>query len=307
MRVKSNSLLGRSGLLYPQSSLLANAYDLAAVHPRKRHTPTFSGSTALRLLALAGTLFCTSHALAVVAPAAPFTYAAHGYWDVNGNAVMVEEDQNSVSESAMVAGVSGQKARASFGDNGVATPFSGIYAVSAWSDGFVVTGGSGTGSLNLSVQLHGTLIDPQDAHYALIMSDDPNAFSPASIIIDGVATVPFGTTQVLYVEVDDSFDHDDHGAISLPSGLVDQVFNVSVSFTYGQTFYLASVLDIGGYGDFYNSADFGITAPDGTSITSLSGTLYPAAAVPEAETYSMMLAGLALVGFMARSRKQVEA
>lgn len=306
MRVNPNSLQGRSVLLYPQSSLLAKAYNLAAVHTRRRHTPTFVGSTALRLLALASTMFCASHALA----ASPFTYAAYGYWQSlpgGGDVATVLEESQGVSESVMVTGVAGQKARASFGDNGVAIPSSAGYAVSAWSDGFVVTGGSGAGSLNLSVQLHGTLIDPQDVHYALLKSDDPNAFSPATIITDGVATVPTDTTQVLYVEVDDSLDHGDHGAISLPSGFVNQVFNVSVSFTYGQTFYLASVLDIGGHGDFYNSAVFGVTAPEGANITSLSGTLYPAAAVPEADTYAMILAGLGLVGFMARRRRQVEA
>jgi hypothetical protein len=31
------------------------------------------------------------------------------------------------------------------------------------------------------------------------------------------------------------------------------------------------------------------------------------ASIPEAETYAMMLAGLGLVGFMAKRRKQVEA
>jgi hypothetical protein len=39
-----------------------------------------------------------------------------------------------------------------------------------------------------------------------------------------------------------------------------------------------------------------------TSVTSMTVT-----AVPEAETYAMMLAGLGLVGFMAKRRKQVEA
>jgi hypothetical protein len=285
-----------------QSVLLASASADTGGYRLKRHAPASGVSTALRLLALASTLFCTSHALA----SSPFTYAAYGYYGIWGSDVVSEENQ-SVSGSVMVAGAAGQKARASLGDNGVAMPSGGGgYAVSAWSDGFVVTGGSGTASLNLSVQLHGTLIDPQDAHYALLKSDDPNAFSPASIISEGVATTgPAGTTQVLYVEVDDSFDHSDHGATSLPSGFVNQVFNMNVSFTYGQTFYLASVLDIGGHGDFYNSADFGITAPVGAGITSLSGTLYPAAAVPEADTYAMMLAGLSLVGFAARRRAAV--
>lgn len=246
-------------------------------------------------------------------PFTPFTYAAHGtFVTLPGDidvAVLTDEAQ-SESGTVMVEGAEGQKSRASYGDNGVALPSGGGYAVSTWSDGFVVSGGSGVGTLNLSIQLHGTLIDEADVIYALLKSDDSNAFSPTAIVGDagaGYIDLP-GTIPVLLVEVDDTPDYPaDFGAISLPSGFVDQQFNVSISFNYGQAFYLASVLDIGGYGDFYNSADFGITAPEGASLTSLSGTLYSPAAVPEPETYTMMLAGLGLMGFMARRRKLLEA
>jgi hypothetical protein len=40
------------------------------------------------------------------------------------------------------------------------------------------------------------------------------------------------------------------------------------------------------------------------SLDNFSATAQP---VPEAETYAMMLAGLGLVGFMARRRKQIAA
>jgi hypothetical protein len=258
---------------------------------------------------LTGTMFCTSHALA----ASPFTYAAYGP-PLGDKPPVFLDDAQSTSGAVSILGSEGQQARASFGSNGVALP-SGLspngwgYAFSAWSDGFVVNGGSGTGILNFSVQLHGTLFD-EDAVFALIMSDNPDAFSPASIAEDafnGFTNIP-GTAPVLLVEVAETQEATPGpGVYSFPLGSVDETFNVNVPFTYGQTFYLASVLDITAQGDFYNSANFGITAPVGASITSLSGTSYPAAAVPEPETYAMLLAGLGLVGFAARRRALAQA
>jgi hypothetical protein len=134
------------------------------------------------------------------------------------------------------------------------------------------------------------------------MSDDPDAFSPAAIVADsgdGYVNLP-GTTPLL-VEVDATPDYvPGPNVYQFSPGFIDELINVSVPFTYGQTFYLASVLDIGGYGDFYNSAIFGITAPEGAIINSLSGSLYPVAAVPEAETWALMLAGLSLLGILHR-------
>lgn len=246
---------------------------------------------ALRRLALASSMLCASHAL----EASPFTYAAYGYFQTIG-AVVLEDDQ-SASGTASVSGSDGQKARASYGDNGVALPPGGGYALSVWSDGFVVNGGSGDGTLNFSVRFHGTLFDPQDTTYALLMAVDPVAFSPAAIVADadyGYVNLPATTS--LLVEVDATPDFAPGlNVYQFSPGFIDELINVSVPFTYGHTFYLASVLDIGGYGDFYHSAKFGITAPEGAVINSLSGSFYPAAAVPELETWVMTLAGLSLL------------
>jgi hypothetical protein len=253
---------------------------------------------ALRRLALAGTMFCASHAFA----AAPFNYAAYENGDKGGPLV---EDQ-SASATAMVSGANGQKARASYGDNGVALPSSGGYALSVWSDGFVVNGGSGVGTLKFSVQLHGTLFDPQeDVVYALLKSEDPNTFFPSAIVADsgtGYTNIS-GASPVLLIEVDATPDYvPGPNVYSFSPGFINELINVSLPFTYGQTFYLASILDIFGYGDFYNSATFGITAPEGASINNLSGTLYPVATVPLPETWAIMLAGLGLLGVQHRRK-----
>jgi len=54
---------------------------------------------------------------------------------------------------------------------------------------------------------------------------------------------------------------------------------------------------------------FGIAAPSlaaGTSITASYGGTLNVSAVPEPETYAMMLGGLGLIGFLARRRKKAE-
>lgn len=54
-------------------------------------------------------------------------------------------------------------------------------------------------------------------------------------------------------------------------------------------------------GDYYYKVTGLVTGPRGGSFT-LSSTTAPVAVVPEADTYAMMLAGLGMIGLMAKRR-----
>lgn len=173
----------------------------------------------------------------------------------------------------------------------------GAYAESSWSDAFTIAGGTGTGILNVSVQVEGSLSSPgvpggpgPNSIYALFASDTP-------ITLGGLLGF---TEDGTYAPPDDS--RTVIGVFEAFSG--SNVFTAEIPFTYGTTFYLASYLGAevlgNGTADFYGSSRFGATAPNGATVTGASGTAYALAAVPEAETYVMMLAGLGLVGFAAR-------
>jgi hypothetical protein len=56
-------------------------------------------------------------------------------------------------------------------------------------------------------------------------------------------------------------------------------------------------------GPYYMAADV-LGIPAGTDGQTISGSIGTTAAIPEPETYAMMLAGLGMMGFVARRRKQ---
>jgi hypothetical protein len=194
------------------------------------------------------------------------------------------------------------KGRANFGETGsyaVATaqpPAYGAYAESSWSDAFTIFGGTGTGILSVSVQVEGSLTGTgANSTYVLFASETP--ISSAGLV-----------------------DYTDHGNNAPPDGSKtvigvyesisgSNIYTGDIPFTYGTTFYIASYLGAevlgDGTADFYGSSHFGATAPNGSTVTGASGTTYAlAAAVPEAETYALMLAGLGLVGFAARRARR---
>lgn len=97
------------------------------------------------------------------------------------------------------------------------------------------------------------------------------------------------------------------------SGNFSQTFSGSVNFFYPGPGSLSTRADIGmnlflvslfeGTVDFYNTARILIDLPPGFSATTSSGLPLQVAAVPEPETYAMLLAGLGLLGFVTRRRK----
>ena len=122
-----------------------------------------------------------------------------------------------------------------------------------------------------------------DMSYTLFASSNP---FDAQTILDSLEIddqnpqVP-GASSVLHFEV--------FHAGSNPSGPLNVTLDGSIPFTYGQPFYLASLFggDASGAEDFFNSADFGITAPAGATLITQSHTVY-AAAVPEPGTLALL-------------------
>lgn len=201
------------------------------------------------------------------------------------------------------------KGRASFGETGayaVATsqpPAYGAYAETSWSDAFTIVGGTGTGILNVSVQVKGSLTGAgANSIYALFASETPITLGDnylgtglLGFTEDGTYTPPDASRTVI-------------GVYESISG--SNIYTADIPFTYGMPFYVASYLGAevlgDGTADFYGSSRFGATAPNGAAVTGASGTAYAlAAAVPEPSAYAMILAGLGLVGWMTLRRRRI--
>jgi len=255
----------------------------------------------------------------------PFNYGLVDIFDVNGNDVVPRAEVSSPSAPVFVeSGISPTaygKARAAFGSNGfelqVSGPSSGAGTGSIWSDGFAVTGGTGSSILSLSAKIDGSVAGDADMSYALFVSLNP--FDVQTIVAsyeagpggDWNPQVP-NAVRLLYTAIENGCGGPNASAgcgqvpLENVQGPVNLTLAGSFSFTYGQTYYLASVFggDVGvtgGSEHFFNSANFGITVPNGATLTGISGTQY-AAAVPEPTTWMLLLAGLA--GIVAASRRR---
>lgn len=182
------------------------------------------------------------------------------------------------------------------GGNALFGPFAG--ALSAWADSFTVTGGSGAFTADVSVTLSGQF--------------GPNAYSEASYGLVAVSSALYGAMLAGGDEFifELLFNGPPTGAgiqeVILWGASTDDGDSTPGSFTatgqvqgtYGETFYLLSVLatyaEEDGEIDMFSTAVFGISGPSGSDMLTGSGTPY-AAAVPEPGTYAMCAVGLALL------------
>lgn len=259
----------------------------------------------------------------------------------------------------------------------------GVNSFSGWYDQVTIGGGTGTGTVQFSVQLNGVVtagaylgaagygllastvhpsqlvsstptfnvlqpaipmgLDPSQAteiaSYSLLASpySDPNQlaglFASPTTPSEGIPSLPIDPSMQL---------GSDASAYAYPPDLIltpgaNQIVNVTLTgtltFTYGQAFYLigalaSNVVDTtallsafepfgisenpisplpDGSGattlDFFNSAHLtAIMLPQGASFASASGAAYSVTAVPEPGEWLMLLAGLSLVGWRVRHR-----
>jgi len=161
-----------------------------------------------------------------------------------------------------------------------------IQATSVWTDRFTV---GATSEIRVSANLTGTNVGGTETEfgggeYDLVYRDYK---SPAELL--------FFTSEVGQGLLHTNFD---------APGEYDEVLSKSFNAVAGESFYIAGILGVSAYQnqtvDFSRSAQFGITALNGASIVSASGTVYPNAVVPLPSTLALVLPALALLGWVAR-------
>lgn len=170
-------------------------------------------------------------------------------------------------------------------------------AVSAWSDQFTVSGGTGSGTAQVSLSLTGLFGADAYASAGYFLFKTAYPLLPFDMLdyLNG-APVPADIQVVLWGAGDSIND----------AGPVNTVLTGSFSYGYDTPFYLTSVAGVMasgvGRGEFGDTATFGISVGTGT-LTTASGTAY-VAAVPEASEWALMLVGLGLIGLQIRRKSR---
>ena len=171
-------------------------------------------------------------------------------------------------------------------------------ATATWSDWFVISGGTGLGTASFASLLDGAMASAKNgsAAYSLNIGYSTGANCYYWYNACGEAD----QSQILFSQTSSLSGK---GKSSLA-----QEIEGEFTFAYDQAFQLTAILNVnaanGGMADFsLASLDDSLLLPDGASLQSASG-LY-VQAVPEAETYAMMLAGLGLVGLAGARRRAI--
>lgn len=168
-------------------------------------------------------------------------------------------------------------------------------ATASWSDWFVISGGTGVGTASFASLLNGMMVSAKNgsASYSLNIG-----YSPDTYCYWYSACSEADQSQTLFSQTSSLSGKG-------KSSLTQEVEGEFV-FAYDQAFQLTATLNVGaangGMADFtLASLGDSLVLPDGANLLSSSG-LY-VQAVPEAQTYAMMLAGLGLVGWISRRRR----
>ena len=169
-------------------------------------------------------------------------------------------------------------------------------ATSSWSDWFVISGGTGLGTASFASMLDGKLASGKygSAGYSL----DVGYTTGASCYYWYTACGEADQSQTLFSQ--------SSSLSGKGKSMLSQEIEGEFTFEYDKAFQLTATLNAyasnGGMADFtLVSLGNSLLLPTGSSLLSASGVY--AQAVPEAETYAMMLAGLVLVGVAAARRR----
>lgn len=252
--------------------------------------------------------------LALVAPPGAFVAAGGGIYNAHGDAL--EPDMALQSSTTPQAGSFGSlpaawgSVRANFGSLGFDMLAAGgvdreVDGGALWADGWTVTGGSGAGVLSISTSIHGSIAGQAEAVLALYASSQPFEFTTVVEAITAAhgfwkITIPNATRVQLGGVVTGcgtpgASRECGHGPVENVTGPFSTTVVSNIPFVYGQPVYVLSMFAggasaNGGQASFLHSADLGLSAPAGATVSALSGTVYPAA-VPEPAAWLLLLLG----------------
>lgn len=172
-------------------------------------------------------------------------------------------------------------------------------ASSTWSDWFVISGGTGLGTASFMAQLDGKLQSTANgsANFSLNVSYSTNTYC-----YYWYNTCSAADQNQTLVSQSTNLSGKNKATLS-------QDIEGEFTFAYDKAFQLTATLNVGasngGLAEFnFDTLSHSLVLPQGVTLRSASG-LY-VQAVPEAETYAMMLAGLGLVSFAAVRRKSMQ-